>query len=226
MALILCNGHLRVNDLPIKQLQLKDLRNVTERVVTEGPAPQSGSASLVQEGFEHQVICFWSHLRSCPDNGNDVPNTSYCAVYPLLTKRVETETSSGLFNRNEGCGCVTSHRTTAGPREYRSNLWIICANTPPANPLAHPTSAFALSCFLMQSEKYTKSIQPAEQRHELGMSAHRFLAPKRAFQPDRVEIQIQVLSSEFLPLHTEYTMPMHTPDPCTEGFLFTVETSV
>lgn len=78
----------------------------------------------------------------------------------------------------------------------------------------------------MQSEKYTKSIQPAEQRHELGMSAHRFLAPKRTFQPDRVEIQIQVLGSEFLPLHTEYTMPMHTPAPCTEGFLFTVETSV
>ena len=30
MALLLCNGHLRVNDLPIKKLQSKDLRNVTE----------------------------------------------------------------------------------------------------------------------------------------------------------------------------------------------------
>lgn len=87
MALILCNGHLRVNDLPIKQLQLKDLKNVTERVVTEGPAPQSGSASLVQEGFEHQVICFWSHLGSCPDNGNNVPNTHHIVLFTLCSPK-------------------------------------------------------------------------------------------------------------------------------------------
>lgn len=80
-----------------------------------------------------------------------------------LTGRT-TEISSGLLYHNTGCGCFTSHRTTGGSGDYRSNLWAICAYTHthsaqhlPANPHAHPASAFALSCFLMQSEKYTKT---------------------------------------------------------------------
>lgn len=118
-----------------------------------------------------------------------------------------------------------------GPQEVPETTEVTCElfmQTPlPAIPPAHPTSTPALGCFLMQSEKCTKTIKPAEQRHEFGMSVPEFLAPERAFHPDKtVEIQIQVLSSEFPPLHAECTMPMHTPAPCTECFLLTVEISM
>lgn len=84
--------------------------------------------------------------------------------------------------------CLTTRRAvvvsphTGGPRDYRSDLRIICTPSPQhllANPPAHPESAIALSCFLMQSEKCTKNIQPTEQKHEFGRSVPDFLAPKK-----------------------------------------------
>lgn len=137
-------------------------------------------------------------------------HSPHCAVCPLLTQTNRDQ--QGIVWPLEGlwlCHLTQDHRRSQ--RLHKCPVNYLCKH-PPANPPARPPLPPPSAAWGNQRNAQKHTACTTEAEHEFGMSEPEFLAPKRAFQPDRTaEIQIQVLSSEFLPLHTTWCPCTHLP---------------
>lgn len=220
MALLLCNGYLRVKDLPIKWSK-KYYRNRRSRSPKQfcelhpGVIWASGHSFLIMDQILPQ---WWEGCAQCS------PYHAVCQLGFALCLTGRTMRSA--------VGCFTAPRAVVvlphtGPQEALETIQgAICTYThshPPAHLHAHPASAFNLICFLMPSENYTKTYDLQNGDLSLKCLSAWVFGSKGYFSLIELQRFQYKVWAQFFSTSTPNTRPlMHvrTSAPCTEDFFF------